>query len=221
VTGTTLQLVLTVLLVGFLLVRNLPGALLFLRPAWIRVRREGGADAVSPDGHGVAIAEMLDAVEELGFVPLGVLRESRPLGRTRREFVFAHEAEHAFAGVMPVGDEAWLFFLSPYEAGQAVITSDFRWPAVERADYLAGGLPAATPVEVWNAHRRRAARMVESGARPLSGLTLERREDVARAFYRTGPGRRETRRREARPFMFSVFAVALLASAVKAFLEGR
>jgi hypothetical protein len=221
VTGTTLQLVITALLVGFLLVRNLPGALLFLRPAWIRVRREGGSEAVSPHGHGVAIAEMLDAVEDLGFAPQGVLRESRPLGPTRKEFVFAHEAEHAFAGVMPVGDEAWLFFFSPFEGGQVVITADFRWPATERADYLAGGLPAATPVEVWNAHRRRVARMVESGARPVSGLTLERREDEARAFYRTGPGRRETRRREVRPFMFSVFAVALLASAVKAFLEGR
>lgn len=220
-TGTTLQLVLTLLLVGFLLVRNLPGALLFVRPGWIRVRREGGPEAVSPHGHGVAVAEMLDAVEDLGFSPLGVLRETRPLGRSRKEFSFAHEAEHAFAGVMPVGDEAWLFFFSAFEGGQVVITADFRWPATETGDYLAGGLPAATPVEVWNAHRRRVARMVEAGARPVAGLTLERREEAARAFYGTGPGGREARRREVRPFMFSVFAVALLASAVKAFLEGR
>lgn len=220
-TGTTLQLVLTALLVGFLLFRNLPGALLFLRPSWIRTRREGGPEAVSPHGHGVAIAEMLDAVEDLGFTPQGVLRESRPLGPSRKEFVFAHEAEHAFAGVMPVGDEAWLFFFSAFEGGGVVITADFRWPATERPDYLAGGLPAATPVEVWNAHRRRVARMVELGGRPVTGLTLARREEVARAFYATGPGARETRRREARPFMFAVFALALLASAVKAFVEGR
>lgn len=220
-TGTTLQLALTVLLVGFLLVRNLPGALIFVRPGWIRVRREGGAEAVSPHGHGVAVAEMLDAVEDLGFAPLGVLRETRPLGRLRREYAFSHEAEHSFAGVMPVGAEAWLFFFSAFEGGQVVITADFRWPATESADYLAGGLPAAKPVEVWNTHRRRVARMVESGARPVAGLTLERREEAARAFYGTGPGGRETRRREARSFLFSLFAVALLASAVKVSIEGR
>lgn len=219
--GPTLQLLLTVLLVGFLLVRNLPGALLFVRPAWIRFRREGGAEAVSPHGGGVALAGMLDAIEDLGFTPLGVLRETRPLARSRREFSMAHEAEHSFAAVMPIGDEAWLYYFSAFEGGSVVITADFRWPSMESADYLAGGLPEASPAEVWNTHRRRIARMVESGARPVTGLTLERREEVARAFYRTGPGRRETRRREARSFMFSVFAVALLISALNALLRDR
>ncbi len=220
-TGTTLQLVLTVLLVAFLLVRNLPGALIFVRPAWIRARREAGPEAVTPHGHGVAVAEMLDAVEDLGFAPLGVLREKRPLGPAQKEFSYGNEAEHAFAAVLPVRDEAWLFFFSAFEGGRAVVTADFRWPATERDDYLAGGLPAATPTEVWNAHRRRVARMVETGARPITGLSLERREEVAREFYRTGPGRREARRRETRAFMFSVFALALLGSAIQAFLSGR
>jgi hypothetical protein len=221
VNATTLQLVLTALLVAFLLVRNLPGALVFVRPAWIRIRREGGPETVSPHGHGIAVAEMLDGVEDLGFSPLGTLRESRPLAGSQKQFVFAREEDHAYAGVMPVRDEAWLLFFTPFEGGQVVVTTDFRVPAVEDADYFAGGLPAATPTEVWNAHKRRVARMVESGAHPAAGLSLEGREAAWRAFYRTGPGRREVRRREARAFMFSLFSVALLASAVQAFFRSR
>lgn len=218
---TSTQLILTVLLVGFLLVRNLPGALAFLRPAWIRTRPVGGPDAVSPHGHGMAVAEMIDSLEDLDFAPQGAMVEERPLARSQKELVLAREEDHAYAGVIPVRDEAGLRFFTVFEGGRVVITTDYRVPAVEEADYMFGGLPGASAAEVWNTHKRRVARMVEAGARPVSGLSLEGRVAAARAFYATGPGRREVRRREARAFMFSLFSVALLVSAVAGFFRNR
>ena len=76
-------------LIGFLFWRNLPGALIFVRPGLIRCRMAGGVDAMAPISRGPAMREMIDEIEELGFAPLGVLTEQRPLARTRRELVYA------------------------------------------------------------------------------------------------------------------------------------
>ncbi len=206
-------------LIAFLLYRNLPGAILFLAPKLTRIRVEGGPGEVTAAGHGSAIATMLEDVKALGFSPLGVKWEKKPLGMTQKELVLASEAEHAFAGVMPVTNEAWLYFFTPLEGGGAVITADFKWPAADDADYLAGGLPMGTPTEVLNAHRRRVKSLEAKGLRPAAGFTLADRERSARAFYESGPGRRETRRRELARVVFAGAAVLWIGFLVRAVLH--
>ncbi len=199
-------------LIGFLLWRNLPGALAFVRPGWIRAKIAGGPDAVS--ARGPAMRQMLGDLEELGFQPLGLIAEGRPLAATRHELVLAHPEARCFAGVRPVKNEAWLSFVTPFSDGATVITTDYHWPSIDEGDYLAGGLPGSSPLDVLNAHRRRVQRFVDAGHPLDDRFTLEARAEAGRAFYATGPGRRDTRRREIRGMVFSSVALIWVAMTV-------
>lgn len=208
--SVSLQLVVFFGLVGFLFWRNLPGALLFVRPGWIRCRVAGGVEAMGQLAGGPAMREMIDAVEDLGFAPVGVLEERRPLARTRRELVYANPEARAYAVIAPVGNEAWLQFVTPFSGDATVITADFHWPSVEEPGYLAGGLPGASPVEILNTHKRRVQRLVDEG-RALDGrYTLEARAESCTAYYGRGPGRREVRRREVKGLMFTTALVVVV-----------
>lgn len=192
-------------LIGFLLFRNLPGALAFVRPAWIRTRVKGGPDGVV--GRGPAMRQMLTELEAEGFEPLGVIAEERPLARSREELVLVHREGRCFAGVRSVFDEAWLTLLTPFQDGAVVTTADYRMPSIDEPDHLAGGLPGNGPYELLNAHRRRVQRFVDGGHPPDERLSLESRAEAGRAFFATGPGRREVRRREVKAFVFATVAL--------------
>lgn len=194
-------------LVVFLLWRNLPGALIFVRPGLIRCRPKGGAESVATEIRGPAMREMAGEIEELGFEPVGVLVEKRPLAPSKKELVWARPEDRAFAVVSPVGNEAWLQFVTPFEGGALVITADFRWPSVEEENYLAGGLPAGSPLEILNTHKRRVQRFVDAGKRPDERYSLEARAETCGAYYARGPGRREIRRREVKGLMFTTVAL--------------
>ncbi|AKU91494.1 hypothetical protein [Vulgatibacter incomptus] len=192
-------------LIAYLLWRNLPGALAFVRPSWIRWRIVGGQEQVAPGGP--AMREMLAELGDLGFEPLGVLAESRPLARQRRELVLALPEARCFATVRAVGNEAWLSLVTDYTDGAAVITTDFHCPSIDEADYLAGGLPASSPAEVLNAHKRRIERLVEAGHPLDDRFTLDARVQAGHGFYAKGPGRREVRRKEIRGLVFATIAL--------------
>lgn len=192
-------------LIAYLLFRNLPGALIFLRPGWIRTRIVGGADQVV--GNTPAMRQMLGELEDDGFEPLGVIVEKRPLRHGVEELVLMHPEGGCFAGVRQVGNEAWLSLLSPFSDGTMVITTDFRLPSVDEDGYLAGGLPGNAPLELLNAHRRRVQRFIEAGHPLDDRLSLEARVEAGEGFYAKGPGRREVRRAEIRSTVIATVAV--------------
>lgn len=199
-------------LIGFLLWRNLPGALAFVRPSWVRLKIAGGPDDVV--ARGPAMRDMLGQLDELGFSPLGLLTSMRPLARSTRELVLASPQERCFATVRPVRNEAWLSYVTHFDDGAAVITADFHWPSVDEADYLAGGLPGSGPAEVLAAHRRRVQRFVDAG-RPLgASFELEALERAGGRFFAKGPGRRELRRKELRGLIFATGALIFMGSFV-------
>mgnify|MGYP001389226391 CR=1 FL=1 len=211
-----LEIVLIFGLLGFLFWRNLPGAVAFVRPGAIRYRVEGGPAAAHAT-RSPATREMIAALEDLGFTPLGTAVEKRPLRPGRHEIVLANPEERAFAVVAPVGSEAWLHYFTAFEDGGAVITADYHWPSVEEPGYLAGGLPGAGPQEILNTHRRRVQRLVEEGRAVDDRYTLEARAETAEAFYARGPGRREVRRREIKGMMFTTAAlIVVLLTAIDA-----
>jgi len=192
-------------LIAYLLFRNLPGALIFLRPGWIRTRIAGGADQVV--GTTPAMRQMLGELEDDGFEPLGVITEKRPLRQGVEEQVLVHLEGGCYAGVRQVGNEAWLSLISPFSDGAMVITTDYRFPSVDADDYLAGGLPGNGPLELLNAHRRRVQRFIEAGHPLDDRFTLEARAQAGEAFYAKGPGRREIRRSEIRSTVIATLAV--------------
>src|SRR5690606_3225665 len=94
--------------------------------------------------------------------------------------------------------------------GATVITADYHWPSVEEPDYLAGGLPGASPQEILNTHKRRVQRFLDEGRTLDERYTLEARAEACEAFYGRGPGRREVRRREIKGLMFTAAAVIVV-----------
>lgn len=197
-------------LIAFLLYRNLPGALAFVRPSWVRLRAAGGPDDVI--ARGPAMREMLGQLEALGFEPKGIVVETRPLTRPVREFVLASPEARCFATVRQVRNEAWLSLVTHFADGAAVFTADFHWPSVDEADYLAGGLPGNGPAELLNAHRRRVQRFVDAG-RPLdASYDLAALERAGGRFFAEGPGKRELRRKEIRGLIFAGGALIFMGS---------
>lgn len=199
-------------LIAFLLWRNLPGALAFVRPAWVRPSIASGPDGVA--ARGPAMRDMLGQLDELGFSPLGVVATRRPLARTSRELVLASADERSFATVRPVKNEAWLSYVTHFDDGAAVITADFHWPSVDEADYLAGGLPGSGAAEVLAAHRRRVQRFVDAGRPVGASYDLDALVRAGRRFYAKGPGRRELRRKEIRGLIFATGALIFMGSFV-------
>lgn len=208
--GNLLQVVVFFGLLGYLFWRNLPGALIFLRPGWIRCEIAGGRESVPFATRGQAMGEMSAELEELGFEPLGVLVEKRPLRRGRREVIFANPDARAMAVVAEVGNEAWLHYVTRFDDGATVITADYRWPSVEEPGYLAGGLPGAGPQEVLLTHKRRVQRFLDEGRALDERYTLEARAEACSAYYDRGPGRREVRRREIKGMMFTTAALIVV-----------
>lgn len=192
-------------LVGFLLWRNLPGALLFVRPGFIRCRPVGGKEHVS--ARSPAMREMVRDIEDLGFEPVGVVAQHRPLARAQQELVFASREDRSFAVVSPVRNEAWLQFVTPFQGGTTVITADYRMPSVDEKDYLAGGLPNGSPSEILLTHKRRVQRFVDEGKAVDDRWTVEARAETCGAFYARGPGRKEIRRQEVKQMMFATVAL--------------
>lgn len=200
-----LRLVVFFGLVGFLLFRNLPGALIFVRPGWIRCRVVGGREHVV--ARSPAMREMVRDIEELGFEPVGVVAQQRPLARAQQELVFASREDRSFAVISPVRNEAWLQFVTPFQGGGTVITADYRMPSVEERDYLAGGLPNGSPSEILLTHKRRVQRFVDEGKSLDDRWTVEARAETCGSFFARGPGRKEVRRQEVKQMMFTAAAL--------------
>jgi hypothetical protein len=188
--------------------RNLPGALMFLRPGLVRVRR-APEDALDEP----LFAEMEGELAPLGFRRLGAHLEKAPLRRPVLSYDFVNEAEHTFGSAFRDGGVMRLYLLTPFSGGGFVLTADHRRTGVERGDYLAGGLPGAGPDALLAAHRRRVERLVREGRQPLADLSMDAREQAAVRWHR-GAGARELRLRNANQLILCLMGVAILVAVV-------
>lgn len=188
-------------LLGLVVLRNLRGFVHFLRPGAVHLQILGGeAELGDP-----AVRLVGRELAGLGFAPVGRVAERRPLARAVEQTIYAHEAKGDFAVVFPVGREAWLYFLSEPRAGSFVATADHRFPSAQGEAYVTGGLPNASPSDVYAAHRRQVERV--GAAEPKASLQIGAYVDAARRFLARGPGRHELRRRSMRGFLFASAAL--------------
>ena len=176
-----------------MLVRHGPGALLFVAPALRRPREGPVGPARSP-----AEQRVRDALEGLGFRPLGMLVERGPLGALAREWaVFGGEGRAAWADVAEGRGGGWVRFVSSGPDGAALVTE----------------LPDATPEGALAAHEKGLAAFERAHGRPAAPPDLAARLEAARAHAR-GPARSEVRRATALSFLNALLAVVLMASSV-------
>lgn len=187
-------------LLSLVVARNLRGFVHFLAPGALRIRaRPGDADLDEP-----AVRQMGRELAELGFSPLGTVTQKRPLSRSILQRVHANEAGD-YGVIFPVGREAWLYFLSEPREGSFVLTADHRFPSSQRTDFHTGGLPNASPEEVYKAHRRQVDRLGAAGAGAAPDLAAYM--EGAGRFFAKGPGREDLRRRSMRGFLFASAAL--------------
>lgn len=190
---------------GALILRwNLWRALLFLRPASMRLEADAPADQAQPPQ---PLAKVEAELGALGFSRLGSHTEQAPLSRPQLNFDYAHPAERAFATLFasPRG-EPRLYFLTPTAGGGFVITADHRRPAREEPGrYLSGGLEETSPERLFKAHLRRVASIGE----PALALTPEARLEAGRAWY-AGAGRSEVRQQNALGLLWTVGTLGMV-----------
>ncbi|WP_224364132.1 hypothetical protein [Hyalangium versicolor] len=194
-----------------LLVLNFWRAILYLFPARVRVEPDAPGDQMNLPEDFEPVAQQLQA---LGFIPLGSHEEKPPLRRTSLSYDYAHPAERVFATLHRGPDASpRLYFLTPLAPEGFVITAGYRRPGLDiPGRYRSGGLPDASPERLFRAHLRRL-----EGLSPMGDFTWEGRVEAGRSWYR-GLGQKEIRKQNLTGLLWTVAALALVASA---FLGGR
>jgi hypothetical protein len=194
-----------------LLVMNFWRALLFLFPAQVRVEPDAPGDQMELPDELTFVAEQLRAI---GFIPLGSHEEKPLLRRASLSYDYANPAERVFA-TLHVGpyDTPRLYFLTPLAPEGFVITASYRRPALDiPGRYRSGGLEIVSAERLFRAHLKRL-----EGLSPTGQFTWEGRVEAGRSWYR-GLGQKELRRQNLPGLLWTVAALAIVASA---FLGGR
>lgn len=194
-----------------LLVLNLWRAALFLFPARVRVEPDAPADQMNlPE----ALSPVEAQLKALGFVALGSHEEKPPLRRASLSYDYAHPGERVFATLHEGAQGApRLYFLTPLAPEGFVITAGYRRPALDiPGKYRSGSLEEAPPDRLFRAHLKRL-----EGVSPTGDFTWEGRVAAGRSWYR-GLGQKEIRRQNLTGLLWTVAALAIVASA---FLGGR
>ncbi|HUK66013.1 MAG TPA: hypothetical protein VLV17_04245 [Anaeromyxobacteraceae bacterium] len=191
-----------------------PG-LLFLAPV---VRVEGVPEA---EGRSTESLRLGATLEELGFALLGVLHQRAALGAfTSEADVYASSSGAAFADIEEGGARGpRVQFFTPFGDGAAVLTAGFERPSIVTPRLEAAGMPEAPLEDVLAAHELAVRRLSLTHGPPRVSMDLEARVAAARSFY-AKEGRRDLRRGKALPFALLIFALVLLASALKFLLLG-
>jgi hypothetical protein len=194
-----------------LLALNFWRAVLYLFPARVRVEPEAPADQMNLPSELEPVAEQLRA---LGFLPLGSHEEKPPLRRASLSYDYAHPGERVFATLHQGSNGApRLYFLTPLAPEGFVITAGYRRPALDiPGRYRSGSLEEASPERLFRAHLKRL-----EGLSPTGDFTWEGRVEAGRSWYR-GLGQKEIRRQNLPGLLWTVAALAIVASA---FLGGR
>ncbi|MBS2027048.1 MAG: hypothetical protein JST54_04005 [Deltaproteobacteria bacterium] len=202
-------LLVTALAIGILW-SSVPGALACLFPGAVRQRAEPH-DEWPPQDDPEPIRTTAPALEALGFERLGVRSEKPLLGQAQYSFDYLHRAEKTYASLYLVDKRTRrLYFFTPYDGGASVLSADHKRPGADLDGYyLAGGLPNATPDQLWVAHKRQLAAMEETGRERAAKGTMADRMDAAKAWF-TGVGKREVRVRHLRPAFLALLGSIML-----------
>ncbi|MFL5345989.1 MAG: hypothetical protein ACJ8AT_14455 [Hyalangium sp.] len=194
-----------------LLVLNYWRALLYLFPARVRVEPDAPGDRMDLPSELEPTAGQLQA---LGFLPLGSHEEKPLFRRASFSYDYAHPGERVFATLHlgPNGTPR-LYFLTPLAPEGFVITAGYKRPALDiPGRYRSGGLEDVPPERLFRAHLKRL-----EGVTPTGDFTWEGRVEAGRSWYR-GLGQKELRRQNLPGLLWTVAALAIVASA---FLGGR
>jgi hypothetical protein len=208
-----ITLLVALALAFWLVAHNLPAALLFVFPKLMRTSETDDDGSLDP-AHTPSM-ERIDAdLRELGFVKLGAIEVCPPLSRCLADLVYGAPGLTTFADVNARGGSLHVTLVTPFQGGEAVLTSNFRRRGRHTSRLMVGGLPGHGVPEIWAAHRRRIAQLAEGSrpARPWTDITLAGRLAANDRYY-AGAGKSELRTRGALPLTMLSTGLVLMAYA--------
>ncbi|HEX8437376.1 hypothetical protein [Archangium sp.] len=206
--NAVIQLVIAIAMLGMagmLLFLNFWRAVLFFFPDSVRVRPVAPGDAM---GLPLALTPLASQLRALGFVPLGAHEEKPRFRRATRAYDFAHPTERAFATLHFAADgKPRLYLLTPLAPEGFVLTFGYPRPGFEvPGRYRSGGLAETSPERLLRAHQERLQGLV-----PTEDFSQDARLRAGQAWYR-GPGQKEIRRQNVQGVLWTVVALAIVAS---------
>ena len=197
-------------------------ALRYARRAWLfLVPRVAVAGDPGAQARSAARLRVGAELEELGFVPLGIVRERSTLGAHACEAdAYADPSRGTFADVAQRrAERPRVTFVSPFPDGAFVVTADHRRPSASGPMLQTGGLPGASLRTLLGAHEVAVERFAARHGVPAVATRLDARLDAARAWW-AGFGRGELRRANALGLAVVAVALLLLASSINILTHG-
>ncbi len=190
---------------GMLLFLNFWRAFLFFFPDSVRVRPMAPADRMDLP---LELAPLANQLRALGFASLGAHEEKPRFRRGTRAYDFVHPAERAFATLHFTADgKPRLYFITPLAPEGFVLTFGYPRPGFEvPGRYRSGGVAESSPERLLRAHQERLQGLV-----PTEDFSQDARLRAGQAWYR-GPGQKEIRRQNLQGLLWTVVALAIVAS---------
>jgi hypothetical protein len=154
------------------------------------------------------LAPLAGQLRALGFVPLGRHVEKPRFQQGSHSYDFGHSGERVFATLhFAPGGQPRLYFLTPLAPEGFVLTAGYKRPGFEvPGRYRSEGFAQASPEHLLRLHSQRL-----QGLTPAGDFTWEGRVQAGQAWYR-GLGQREIRRQNLQGLLWTVVALAIVAS---------
>ncbi len=190
---------------GRLLFLNFWRAVLFFFPDSVRVRAVASADQMELP---LELGPLVGQLRALGFAPLGAHEEKPRFRRGTRAYDFVHPTERAFATLhFAANGKPRLYFITPLAPEGFVLTFGYPRPGFEvPGRYRSEGFAEASAEGLLRLHRERLQGLV-----PTEDFSQDARLRAGQAWYR-GPGQKEIRRQNLQGVLWTVVALAIVAS---------
>ena len=203
----SLDLVMFVITAGVMLYgvwKFLPGAIYLFLPSGVRSHFDT-SNAYSQEflqqGNVRTITEQ---IQTLGFLPIGVKIEQRPLWGSISDLSLASNRAYAFASITIINSKTLYYFFTPFSGGQAVLTANDGFPAVNTADFIQSSASSTNPADTLAIHQKYVDEFRKRGFTPFQEFNQQTRIDATALYYKINSVRKKMRKNGATYFILLV-----------------
>jgi hypothetical protein len=179
----------------------LPGGLYLFFPSGVRSHFDANntySQEFLQQGNVNFLVEQLKA---MGFLPIGVKIEQRPLWGSISDLSLASNTAHTFASITVINSKTLYYFFTPFSGGQAVLTANDGFAAVHTEDFIQSTANTVTPSDLLAIHQRYVDEFRKKGFTPFSEFNQQSRLDATSLYYKINAVRGRMRKNGATYFI--------------------
>ncbi len=140
------------------------------------------------------VQELIDKIEVLGFIKIGIKIEKAPLwGKAVQEVALASKKDKVFASVFVRRGKVFCYYYTPFVDGQAVLTANGAFPAITSDELLLSAIASAKPEDLLAMHHKQVEAFYGKGFSPYQDYTQDSRVKATYQYYNTKPIRKYMR----------------------------